>query len=78
MLSYWGVFLLFLVSRAVLAVPNREGSARTPNMNFTFCVFSDGGVVGACIFAVLFRIFEARITFFWGFLSSVTQNVWSL
>ena len=62
-LSFWGVSLSFVVSGAIIVVLNRNGSALTPNANLTFCELSDDNVVGAGKLAVLFHLFEARITF---------------
>ena len=57
------VSLPLVVSKAGIADLKRKGSALTLNVNLTFCELSDGHVVGASMFLVLFHPLKARITF---------------
>ena len=77
-LSSRGVSLPLFVSRTVLTVLNRKGSALTPNVNLTFYELSDGNVVGDGVFAVLVHLLRlGLLLFLWAFLSSMTRNIWS-
>ena len=63
MLSSPGVSLSLFVSKDAIAVPNRKDSALALDENLIFCELSTGNIAWTDVFAMLFLLHKAHITF---------------